>query len=192
MDTSRTLALRIQRCTDRDVILGMFFETTLARYAELKSGAEVAALRKELSGKDSYTSFFRYPARDLLRLLEMTTHRLGSKFADYIEDFGRSAVKNFLDSPIGKTMLLVGGDSPNRLVASAPAGFRACTSYGERSYQKTGDRSGTLRFTGELLGPAWPTGNVKQAIEMVYKISPKVVIVPKSDDQSDFELQLSW
>ncbi|MGQ0507308.1 MAG: TIGR02265 family protein [Myxococcaceae bacterium] len=192
MDTPKAIAQRIFKCTDRDLILGMFFESTLARISQLKGADEAAELRKQLGTRGSYTSFFRYPAKDILRLLEVGGQKVGMEFSAAIEDFGRQAVKNFFESPIGKTMLLIGGDSPARLISSSPAGYRACTSYGERTYQKTGERSASLRFTGEFLGPAWPSGNIKQAIETAYKISPKIEIAPRDQALMDFDILVSW
>jgi uncharacterized protein (TIGR02265 family) len=191
MDSAQSLAERIAQATPNDVILGMFFESSLDRFSLLKNPEDAQAVRASLGMKKT-TGFFRYPVSDLLKLLDTICKRLPNDYGATIEDMGRAAVRSFFESPIGKTMLFIGGDSPFRLLSSAPAGYKACASFGERSYEKTGERSAVMSFRGELLGPAWPAGNISEAIQTVCKLTPKIEIVDANSAKTSFQARISW
>lgn len=193
MDSSQALHLRIDASSQKDTVLGMFFESSLAHITKLHGAAAAEAARAEVFGKRSVVSFFRYPVADLLKLVDLSYRR--GKGGDYhaaAAEFGRFAVRHFLESPVGKTMTLLAGGSAHRLLSSAPSGYKAVASFGERTYEKLGDKSAKMGFQGDLLGPGWQSGVVEQALEMVGGVKARVTPEAQNPAASNFVLRMDW
>lgn len=195
MDTSEALQLRIRAATEKDVLLGMFFDSSMENLQRQLGHTEAEAIRKEVFGSRSIVSFFRYPAADLLKLADLGVKRTKSPSRGYhesIAEFGRAAVNYFFDSQAGKMMSFLSGDEPHRLMASSPAAYKAVTSFGERSYERVSPRSGRLICHGELLGAAWTQGVVEQALLKAAKVTARVRMEVKNPSASDFIAHVEW
>lgn len=192
MDTRKRLEARKSEATQRDVLLGIFFESSLDHMADILGIQQMEALRPRSLRK--VVSFFRYPVSDLLELLEQSVQGEMSDeaFDEAIRKFGRAAVTFFFASPVGKTMAMLAGDSPQRLLSSAPSGFKAVTTFGERNYVKTGETSAVLNFKGDLMGPAWECGVIEQAIAQLSQKTPKLEVQVLNEAASDFSIAVSW
>jgi uncharacterized protein (TIGR02265 family) len=192
MDTRKRLEARKSEATQRDVLLGIFFESTLDHMADVMGIQKMEALRPRSLRK--VVSFFRYPVSDLLELLEQSIQGEANDaaFDEAVREYGRAAVTFFFASPVGKTMAMLAGDSPQRLLSSAPSGFKAVTTFGDRDYAKTGETSAVLTFKGDLLGPAWECGVIEQAIIQLTQKTPKVEVKVLNEAASDFSISVSW
>lgn len=195
MDTSDALHLRIRAATEKDVLLGMFFDSSMENLQRQLGPTEADAVRREVFGSRSIVSFFRYPVADLLKLADLGVKRTrGSSrgYHDSIAEFGRAAVNYFFDSQAGKMMSFLSGDEPHRLMASSPSAYKAVTAFGERSYERVGPRAGRLTCQGELLGPAWTQGVVEQALLKAAKVTARVRMEVKNPSGSDFIAHVEW
>lgn len=192
MDTRKRLLARKSEATQRDVLLGIFFESSLDHMADFLGIQKMEALRPRSLRK--VVSFFRYPVSDLMDLLDQSIKdgEGDAAFDEAVRQFGRAAVTFFFASPVGKTMAMLAGDSPQRLLSSAPSGFKAVTSFGERDYVKTGETSAILNFKGDLLGPAWECGVIEQAIIQLSEKTPKLEVKVLNETASDFSITVSW
>ncbi|HLT28465.1 MAG TPA: DUF2378 family protein [Myxococcaceae bacterium] len=192
MDTRKRLEARKNEATQRDVLLGIFFESTLEQMADVLGIQKMEELRPRSLRK--VVSFFRYPVSDLLELLEQSIQGEANDtaFDEAVRQYGRAAVTFFFASPVGKTMAMLAGDSPQRLLSSAPSGFKAVTTFGERDYAKTGENSAVLNFKGDLLGPAWECGVIEQAITQLNQKAPKLEVKVLNESASDFSISVSW
>ncbi|HEX8822603.1 MAG TPA: DUF2378 family protein, partial [Archangium sp.] len=140
-------------------------------------------------------SFFRYPVADLLRLVEASVKRNAKGARGYHEfplEFGRSAAGSFFDSQSGKMMAFLAGDKPHRLLATAPSGYKAVTSFGERSYEKVADNAARMHFRGDLLGPSWEQGVVEQALKSMAHVTPRSRVEVKNASGTDFTIHVEW
>ncbi|WP_375768515.1 DUF2378 family protein [Archangium gephyra] len=195
MDTSEALQLRIRAATEKDVLLGMFFDSSMENLQRQLGHTEAEAIRKEVFGSRNIVSFFRYPVADLLKLADLGVKRSKSSSRSYnesIAEFGRAAVNYFFDSQAGKMMSFLSGDEPHRLMASSPAAYKAVTAFGERSYERVSPRSGRLICHGELLGAAWTQGVVEQALLKAAKVTARVRMEVKNPSASDFIAHVEW
>lgn len=191
MDDLDALKYRISVATQKDVVHGMFIEHSLMLLATLKGQAFANRTRDELLGGRKLVSFFRYPVSDLLKILERAASS-GENVRETIESFGSNAVGVFFDSPVGKTMVMLASSNPHSLLASAPAGFKATTSFGERAYKKTGDRAGIMECRGDLLGPWWQAGVFKTALKVACNVQVELKIVNEQSHSMNYDTHVSW
>jgi uncharacterized protein (TIGR02265 family) len=195
METAETLQLRIRAATDKDMLLGIFFDASLSTLERLLGAPEVESVRAEVFGKRRLVSFFRYPAADILQLVEQGVKRSkpGSRSYHQIAmELGRSAAGTFVDSQSGKMMSFLAGDNPHRLLASAPAAYKAVTTFGERSYERVGEKAARMHFRADLLGPSWQQGVVEQALGSMSQMKPRVRVEMKNASGTDFTAHVEW
>jgi uncharacterized protein (TIGR02265 family) len=191
LDLVQALKKRIPLATQKDVIHGMFIENSLTLLGVLKGQPFADQLRQTLMGGKKLVSFFRYPVADLLKVMEAAVEDAPDGAA-ILDEFGANSVRIFFDSPVGKTMLLLASSSPHRLLASAPAGFKASASFGERSYQKETETSGVMETKGDLLGPSWQVGVFKQALGAACAVQAKVEVLTVDEDGLNYSVRVSW
>jgi uncharacterized protein (TIGR02265 family) len=189
------LQLRIRAATDKDVLLGIFFDSSLACLKRMLGEAEATSMRAELFGTRSLVSFFRYPVADILKLVDLTVKRSkpGSRSNHEVAlEFGRSASGTFFDSQSGKMMSFLAGDKPHRLLSTSPSAYKAVTTFGERSYEKVGENSARMHFRADLLGPSWQQGVVEQALKSMAHVTPRVRMELKNATGTDFTAHVEW
>ncbi|WNG51230.1 DUF2378 family protein [Archangium minus] len=195
MDSREALNLRIRAATEKDQLLGIFFDSSQENLERMLGPAAAMAVRAEALGSRSIVSFFRYPVADLLKLADLGVQRSKAGTSNYdgsIAEFGRAAVNYFFDSQAGKMMSFLSGDEPHRLMASSPSAYKAVTTFGERTYERVGARSGRLICQGELLGPAWMQGVVEQALLKAAKVTARVRVEVKNTPGTDFTVHVEW
>lgn len=189
------LNLRIRAATEKDQLLGIFFDSSLENLERMLGPAEAKAVRTQALGSRNIVSFFRYPVADLLKLVDAGLQRNKTGLQGYdeaISHFGRAAVNYFFDSQAGKMMSFLSGDEPHRLMASSPSAYKAVTTFGERTYERTGPRTGRLVCQGELLGPAWMKGVVEQALLKAAKATARVRMEVRNPTGTDFTAHVEW
>ncbi len=195
IDSPPSLRLRLAKATDKDVLLGMFIQSTVD-YAEKTYGPEVGGTAKNLlpGKKKSVTSFLRYPVVDLLKVLDaIGLAQKRDPLERVIEACGSFGVVGFLESPVGRTLTAIAsGTDPMRLLGAVPAGYKAVTSFGERKFEATGPKSAVVQFRGELVGPAWHVGVFKGAFQAMYNLPVKVTASVLEPSGCDFNLTAEW
>ena len=194
MDSRTLLAQRIDSATQKDVLLGIFFESSLDHVLRSRGQAALDAIRAEVFQKKNVVSFFRYPVADLLKMVDLSIPKSArdEEYDSAGQEFGRAAVRHFFDSPVGKTMSMLAGRNPHRLISSAPSGYKAVTSFGERTYVKIGERAAEVSFAKELLGPAWQVGVFKQALESVCEVKADITVRLSKESSAEFVLAVTW
>lgn len=193
MDSRKRLQARISGSSQKDVLLGIFFESTIDHMVTTLGVERADAIRSGIIPK-KVISFFRYPVADLLRLLDgsIPQNATDAQFDQVVREYGGAAVTFFFASPVGKTMSILAGDSPHRLLSSAPSGFKAVTTFGERSYARLTDNSAELTFVNDLMGPAWECGVVTEAMNQLCQVQPKLEVKPQNESCTDFSIHVSW
>lgn len=191
MDYLAALKQRITLATQKDVIHGMFVENSLTLVSQLKSQQFADDLRTRILGGKKLVSFFRYPVADLLKVMEATVEGAPDPAA-LLEEFGANSVRIFFDSPVGRTMLMLASSNPHKLLFSAPAGFRASSSFGERVYKKETDTSGVMETNGDLLGPSWTVGVFKYALGAACNIKVNVEVLNPDAAGLSYHARVTW
>jgi uncharacterized protein (TIGR02265 family) len=195
MDTAEMMLLRMRAATEKDVLLGIFFDSSLAVLQRTLGEANTAAVRAEVFGTRNLVSFFRYPVSDLLRLVDVGAKRskLGTRSHHELPlEFGRSAAGTFFESQSGKMMAFLAGDKPHRLLSTAPSAYKAVTTFGERSYEKVAENAARMHFRGDLLGPSWQQGVVEQALKSMAHVTPRARVEVKNPSGTDFTVHVEW
>ena len=132
LGSPRDLELRLTFVPLGDTARGYFFHCAVEPVREL---GDPEALRRcqEASGLESPTRFFKYPIGALLRLLYQSawalTDSCGS-FEEALRQLGRRVATDFLDSPVGKTMLLLAGGNLKQLADTLPMAYRTGWGHG--------------------------------------------------------------
>jgi uncharacterized protein (TIGR02265 family) len=195
VDTAEALAQRIAVASAQDVLLGMVFESSLAHVQERHGAALAEVLRHDVLGGRNLVGFLRYPVVDLLRMVERAGRAPpggGAGFEGLVQGFGAASVQRFFVSPVGRTMVMLAAGNAQRLLQSAPSAYRAVCSFGQRRYTRTGERSAEFVFEGDLLGPAWHTGVVTEALQSTCDVTPRVSASVQDAAGLNFTLRVAW
>lgn len=185
---------RLAMVTDDLTIRGTPVEAT-ARLVREVAGVDVLMMVAKEAGfkAASFNMLQKYPLKQFLQFERKAAEHLAAVAGGYdaaIFKIGASAVHLFFDSVAGKTMKLLAGREPHRLLSAVPNGYSVLVNFGERSYEKTGERSGLFSFHYELLGPVHTAGIFDAALRAVYGIEPTIALEPTSN--IDFRFRLSW
>lgn len=191
----QALATRIGMLAGEETIRGTPVEGMSRLLQSLCGPDALTAAAKE--GGFTITSFNmlqKYPLRQVM-LMERSaatqmSRVLSGGFDEAVFQMGAAAVQLFFDSVAGKTMKLLAGKEPHRLLSAVPNGYSVLVNFGQREYIKTGERSGTFKFHGELLGPVHTAGIFDAALRSVYEVDPKITL--EAGSLTDFTFKMSW
>lgn len=189
------LAQRSAHIKDAHAMRGMFFTSALELVRRSLGEAAVAEVAKQAGHPDAkFGAMRKLPLRDFNVLRTVVAEHLSPSLGSVEAAVARVASSNveiFFESVAGKTMSLLAGKDPHRLMGAAPNGYGlAVDDEGKRGYEKTGETSGTFWFTNDALGPCHHLGTFQAAITAVCQIEPKIRIEQTS--LLDFKLHVSW
>ena len=185
---------RLALVTDDLTIRGTPVEA-MSRLVREAVGDEVATeVAKEAGFKTaSFNMLQKYSLKQFLQFERAAAEHIAvitGGFDEAIFKIGAAAVHLFFDSVAGKTMKLLAGREPHRLLSAVPNGYSVLVNFGEREYQKSGDHAGVFTFRRELLGPVHTAGIFDAALRAVYAVDPTIVL--DSSSPVDFKFRISW
>ncbi|WP_224240672.1 DUF2378 family protein [Hyalangium gracile] len=193
LDVERQLRHRMAMASPTDTARGMFFNGAL-EVARALGGSEAADRCQQLIGEKRFIDFFNYPVQDLLRMSLEVVRTVGPRAgggAGVLRRMGIQAAKDFLASPSGKTMLLLAGNNPRRLLNQLPTSYRTAVSFGERRVVwSVADRAGLFVAQRDFLPPAFTKGLLQGVLEGVGVRSVNVSGRPTG--MLDSEYEISW
>lgn len=141
-------AARLEQVTPGDTAKGMFFNGVLDAVAKLV-GPEAPAICLASAGeKRKFIDFFNYPIGTFLYLAFTAVELMAQAGGTHDDGFfrlGAQATSDFLGTGVGKTLLLLAGRDPGRLLAALPGAYKTAVSYGERKAEAMG--KGRYRLT---------------------------------------------
>lgn len=189
------LSRRIEHIRDAHQMRGMFFTSTLELVRRKRGEAAVADVVKAAGFTDGkFSAMRKYPLKDFNTLRTVTAEALEQDLGSIEAGVARVAGANveiFFESVAGKTMMLLAGKDPHRLMGAAPNGYGlAVDDEGKRGYEKAGEKQGVFWFTSDALGPCHHLGTFEAAINAVCQIQPKIRVEQTS--LLDFKLHVSW
>jgi uncharacterized protein (TIGR02265 family) len=195
MPEREALEARAVAYQDKHTIRGMFFTSTLeCLRRDVGQDAATEAAKEAGIDPDTIGAMKKLPIREFNALRASVAKRLLIKHPSYeaaAVRIGEACVEIFFESVAGRTMMLLAGKNPHRLLTAAPNGYTlAIDDEGKRAYTKTGETSGKFVFEHDLLGPCHEIGTFACAIRMVCGIELKVEVDQKT--LLDFDLKLSW
>lgn len=187
---------RIHMTTPQDTARGLFFNGVLSAVVSLGGDAALKQCHSQLNDKrfeKRFTDFASYPVADFLRLALAATRVLSPKLGGSEltqQRLGGQATHDFLSSMAGRTLLLLSGDSPKRLIGNLASGYRSAVSYGERIVSMQGDHAARVVMKRDFMLPLYNEGVLKALLESVHARDPQVRAKPLG--QLDCEYELSW
>ncbi|QRK08694.1 DUF2378 family protein [Archangium violaceum] len=153
--------------TPADTCRGMFFNGLLDAVSAL-GDEEVRRQCFVAAGEKRFVDFFSYPVTDLLKAVFTAAELLGPTQGGrdaVLRLLGRRATEDFFQSTVGKTMLALAGNDPQRLLASFPNSFRASLSYGERTVERLGEKEARLKARRDFMPLEYNLGVLTAAME---------------------------
>jgi uncharacterized protein (TIGR02265 family) len=128
------LSQRIALASPTDTCKGMF-HNGLFQAAQRAQGEMGVERMKDAARGQKFVDFFNYPIAEFLPLAWLAADIVGGKegLEAGVRSLGRQATDDFLATAVGKTLLLLAGTDPKRLMNSLAAGYKTAVSYGTRT-----------------------------------------------------------
>jgi uncharacterized protein (TIGR02265 family) len=193
LDVERQLRHRMAMASPSDTARGMFINGAL-EVARALGGSEAADRCQQLIGEKRFIDFFNYPVLDLLRMSLELVRFVGPRAgggAGVLRRMGTQAARDFLASPSGKTMVLLAGNSPRRLLNQLPTSYHTAVSYGERRMVwSVSERTGLFVVQRDFMPPAYTKGLLQGVLETTGVRGVNVSGRPTG--MLDSEYEISW
>jgi len=181
---------RIALATPQDTTRGLFFNGALAAVRSF-GGEAVVQKCLDAAGERRFVDFFSYPVASFLRLKLAASQELGGQLGGFEATqrrLGMQATRDFFSSMAGRTLLLLAGEDPVRVLNSVPSGYRMAVSYGERTVTMTGPKSARVAMRRDFMPPAYGEGMLRAVLESVQARNVRVVGRPLGTLDTDYEL----
>ncbi len=187
---------RIAQATPQDTARGLFFNGVKAALLSLGGESALQQCRTQLSDarfEKRFIDFSSYPVADFLRMTLAASRVLAPQLGgpeNTQRRLGKQAMRDFLNSMAGRTLLLLSGESPKRIMGSLVSGYRSAVSYGERSVTVQGENSARVTMKRDFMLPLYNEGVLLALLEAVHAKNPQVRARPIT--MLDCEYELSW
>jgi len=186
------LQLRLSLATADDCAKGMFFNGALNTIGTV-GGSVIAEQCRQASGIRKYVDFFNYPISSFLHLSFSAAKLLERPLGGYGTVFfrlGEQAVRDFLDSGVGKTLLLLAGKDPRRLLTILPSAFKTAVTYGERNTEFTGEKQAIFTMKRDFMPHPYHEGVLKTVLEAMGATTARAI--GHRTGPLDAAYQISW
>lgn len=186
------LAVRMALATTADTAKGMFFNGVLDA-VEKMLGEDAREQCRKASGERKFIDFFNYPIAQFLPMAFTAARLLQPKVGGVDKAFfrlGHQAIEDFLNSGVGKTLLVLAGKDPGRLLAAAPSAYKTAVSYGERRLEQ---RNGhfVLVVRRDFMPPSYHEGVLVAVLKAMGVADPLVHGRSVGVLDTDYEVVLS-
>lgn len=131
------LAQRVALATPADTCKGMFCNGLFHAAQRARGATGLEVLKSAAEGR-KFVDFFNYPIAEFLPLAWVAAELVGGgktplALETGIRSLGRQATDDFLGTAVGKTLLMLAGSDPRRMMNSLASGYKTAVSYGTRS-----------------------------------------------------------
>jgi len=175
--TSPDFRARLTLTTAADTAKGMFFNGVLDAVQKLLD-ATARERCLQSSGEKKFIDFFNYPIATFLPMVFTAAELLATSLNGHDAAFrklGKQATTDFLTSGVGKTLLILAGHEPSRLLSAVPTAFRTAVSYGERRVDLLGPQRAVVKMTRDFMPHPYHEGVLAGALEQMHARNVKVV-----------------
>lgn len=166
----RELTQRLAAVTDTDTTRGMFFMGVLDAVSFLGGATAVTRCLEQVGETRDYSPTQTYPIARFLRLSYAAAQHLSSQFGgfeDAMRQIGTQATLDFLNSMFAREFVSQAGGDPKKLLDLLHSGYRTALSFGERTVEWTGARSGRVIMKRSIMPIAYNEGVLRGALEVV-------------------------
>jgi uncharacterized protein (TIGR02265 family) len=187
---------RLPHAGPEDTVRGLFFNGVFSAVSTI--GGEQALRQCHLLLDDPmfnrrFVDFSSYPVRDFLRLASAAVAVLAPRVGGVPQAhrrIGEQAIDDFFRSMAGRTLLLLSGNSPQRILGHLPSGYSTAVSYGERKVTMLGDNAARVSYQDDLMPPLHNEGVLLGILRAVHARNPQVRAQPRG--LLDCDYLLSW
>ena len=171
---------------------GFFFKGLLESFRKL---GDEALVRSSLvaCGQERFVDFFNYPVQLLFPILSTALPTLAESYEGTegaLRQLGRQASIDFVESAIGKAMLLLAQGRPNLMINSLPTAFRVAMNHVVGKMECMGSTRGRLTIQGTFMPSPFHEGMVRQLLEMGRARDIQVLLQATGD--IDVVCDMSW
>jgi uncharacterized protein (TIGR02265 family) len=171
---------------------GFFFKGLLEN---LRTLGDDALVRRcvETCGQEHFVDFFSYPVQLLFPILATALPPLAAKHGGteaVLRRMGQRASADFLESVLGRAMLLLTQGRPQTLLNSLPGAFSVAMSHGSGRVEWTGPRQGRLHTTYSFVPPPFHEGMVQRLLEAVK--ARDIQVSGRATGELDVVCDFSW
>ncbi len=131
------LQQRVALANSSDTCKGMFLNG-LFQAAQRARGPGGLETIKKVAENRKFVDFFNYPIAEFLPIAWAAAELVGGgrtpmALETGVRELGRQATDDFLATAVGKTLLMLAGSDPRRMMNSLGSGYKTAVSYGTRS-----------------------------------------------------------
>lgn len=192
-DWDMDLARRQELALPGDSVRGMFANGLLSAVRSL-AGDEAVRRCLQASGQPQFVDFFNYPIGTHLQVVftaaRLLTPRFGS-MEEGLRQLGRCSTSIFMSSAAGKTMKLLAGGDPKRLLGTLPAAYRVSMTFGRQNIEWTSPTSGRYILKRDFIPLPSHEGVLMGLLEMTSAREVKVR-GRQTTGLLDGEYEFSW
>jgi len=194
MDSLDRLQLRLNSTTADDTMVGFLLTGALEHLREKLGAAPINAIEKQVIGDKEFFPFFKVPVSWFLETVRRAAVLPGvaPDVNVLLRDVADGMVKRGLDSPLGKTIALLGSKSPHKLITSGTSAKGMVFTFGESTYTQTGEQSGSMHVVKQHLGPTIYPAFLATVIRAVCRVEPQITVQVKNETGSDFDMNVRW
>jgi len=187
---------RLPHAKPGDTLRGMYFNAVFNAVKAAAGEQVLSQFRQSLKDPaltGRFIDFTSYPVRDFLKLAAAATkmiapHVGGQENAQ--RHIGKQAVVDFFNSMVGKTLLLLSGDSPEKVLSRLPSGYSTSVNWGERSVTILSEHSARVSYRAGLMPPCHNEGSLMGIMQAIKAKNPQVRAYPKGI--LDCDCEVSW
>ena len=128
--------------------------------------------QKAAAGGKKFVDFFNYPIAEFLPVAFLAAELVGGgatplALESGVRSLGRQATDDFLGTAVGKTLLMLAGSDPRRLMNSLASGYKTAVSYGTRTLTWKGNNSCVLSMRRDFMPHPYHEGVLLQVLTAV-------------------------
>jgi uncharacterized protein (TIGR02265 family) len=187
---------RLPHAGPDDTVRGLFFNGVFSAVSTVGGEQGLIQCHKLLDDpmfNRRFVDFSSYPVRDFLRLASAAVAVLAPKVGGLPQahhHIGEQAIDDFFRSMAGRTLLLLSGNSPQRILSHLPSGYSTAVSYGQRKVTMLGDNGARVTYEDDLMPPLHNEGVLLGILRAVNAKNPRVRSQPRG--LLDCEYTLTW
>ena len=165
------LAQRVALAAAADTCKGMFCNGLFHAVQRARGAGGLEQLQHAAAGK-KFVDFFNYPIAEFLPMAWVAAELVGGgstplALESGIRSLGRQATDDFLGTAVGKTLLMLAGSDPRRLMNSLASGYKTAVSYGTRSITWKAPTHGIFAMRRDFMPHPYHEGVLLQVISAI-------------------------
>ena len=188
------LAQRVALATPADTCKGMFCNGLFQAVQRARGANGIEAHKNVAEGK-KFVDFFNYPIADFLPMAWFAAELVGGgntplALEEGVRSLGRQATDDFLGTAVGKTLLMLAGSDPRRMMGSLSAGYKTAVSYGTRAVTWKAQTSCVFAMRRDFMPHPYHEGVLLQVLTAIG--GKQVKVKGQRVGLLDTDYEISW